>query len=99
MMSLTLFVCCLIIALVAALDTYYSVYTMLTPTDEQNPLARWLLVKFGLEGFLGLKTFGTCLTLILLHQFFPFDPAMTLFVAIVLAVLMGLAGLYLFWHS
>lgn len=65
-MIATLLVCSLVIALASGLDSYYAVRTHLGWMDEFNPLAEYILKRWGLSALIGLKTAGTATAIALL---------------------------------
>ncbi len=87
------------IALGALVDFYYTIRTRLTWIDEQNPLAAWILKRWGLNVFLKVKAIGTLLVLGVLWIVYEWLPVPTLIIASALAAFMAWVAGYLWWYS
>lgn len=79
-------------------DSWLTLKTNLSPVDEMNPLARWVLRLVSLKQFVALKGIGAAVTVATFWGLSMYDPDMALAVAIPVSGLMAWLVWFL-WHN
>lgn len=88
-----------IIIAASVYDCWLTLKTNLQPVDEKNPMARWLLKRWGADGLVVAKSMGTVIAVSVIAGLFDYDPTMGLTVGGAVAAFMGWLVLYLWWYS
>ena len=87
----------LVIVLGQVGDSLLAIYTGI-PT-ELNPMARWVLERWGLKALIGCKMAGSVLALVVVWSLYLVAPMMAALVGGSLAAGMISLAIYLWWYS